>query len=594
MNSRIAVPLSLTLSLLATGLARGATNGFLVPPFRGGSNSQSGYWEVFTVPAGAPGNLADRPGSTTQAVLTQHDPNAILTGSGNVYNPAGLSAFSLVDATPFAVGTVVLQTRTLGSELDYASVTLSYSNLTGLHAAPPARRVELDRTPVPGLGVAVSALWQWDLSDRLASSYEIRFAAAEPSASFDSLTLDTADQFRPLFTAPITVVDPAPAVERWMYPHNAAPCDRPASSTFATFGDEAGVDTRHSQHLVGWDTARLVPAGLGSTNYLVKRGRVTLTLNRGGLFQYDPTHDVYQTYLETNTVDAVPDPDAGRPIELFGVGYRNGFDRATFGQCTGFGPSASGQRNAFALSWSTDGRLVDVSNNVGKTNAAFPPFEAIPFAVAETTAVAPGELVPAGARLTFELNLADPRVLAYVQDELNAGSLRFMVSSLHPNGGQSGPASYPDFATRFNSAVSEPTQLELELQTIGPGDLDRDQLPDDWEVWAWDSLRFGGAEDPDADGASNRAEWLAGTHPALGTEVLRLSVARAGERPPRLRWPCAANRAYQLEFTHDWQTWETVSQSEFRFPAPGILEWVEPASTNTPAGEQFYRVRLQP
>ena len=198
--------------------------------------------------------------------------------------------------------------------------------------------------------------------------------------------------------------------------------------------------------------------------------------------QLRPTHDRYETYLDAGAPGATPDADAGRPVELFGVGYRGGFDLTSFGQCSPFGSGATGERNAYAASWSTNGTWVDVSNNVGKTNPAYAPFEAVPFAVGETTSALPGRLVPAGAKITFELSLTDPFVLGYLQAGLNAGRVRFAVSSLHTNAGQTGAPSYPDFATRFNAAIVEPTDLELEGVVVGTGDLDADGLPDDWEL----------------------------------------------------------------------------------------------------------------
>lgn len=57
-----------------------ATNGFVVPSLRGSANSEAGYWEVFSVPAGAPGNLPDQPGATTDAVLTQTNSSSFLGG----------------------------------------------------------------------------------------------------------------------------------------------------------------------------------------------------------------------------------------------------------------------------------------------------------------------------------------------------------------------------------------------------------------------------------------------------------------------------------------------------------------------------------
>lgn len=583
-----------TLGWLTTTAVHSGTNGFVVPFIRGSNDSQAGYWETFTIPIGLPGNAADQPGATTSARLVQTDPQAFLTGSGNLYNQEGLSRFSLTDSAPFTLGTAVLQVRSLGSELDYPSATLTCSNAAGVHVLSPHTAVELNRAAVPGLGATVSTLWQWDLSGLGVSAYEIRFAAAAPSLSLDSLTLDTAAAFIPLFTAPFAIANHTPTIERWMYPHNAAPCDRPAGASFGTFGDEAGVDTRHAQHLVGWDTAAWLPVQRGPASYLITRGRVTLTINRGNLFPYDPTHDPYETYLDPGIPGAVPDADAGRPVELFGVGYRSGFDLTSFDQCSPFGSDATGERNAYAASWSTNGAWVDVSNNVGKTNTAFAPFDAVPFAVGQTADAPPGELVPTGAKLTFELNLADPFVLGYVQAGLNAGRLRFLVSSLHTTDGPTGTPTFPDFATRFNAAVVEPTQLELEGLVVGTDDLDADGLPDDWELHHLQSLTYGAADDPDQDGAANGTERHAGTDPANAEDRLSLSVGIAQQDGRTLRWRHQASRTYTLETTVDWQNWQPVPAPALRYPKPGIVDWTDDGSLTGGLGPlRFYRVSVK-
>ena len=291
-----------------------------------------------------------------------------------------------------------------------------------------------------------------------------------------------------------------------MYPFNAAPCDRTASSAFGTLGDESGVDSRHAQHLLGWDTGALIATNRGATNYLVSRVRVTLTINRGNIFAYDPTQDDFRTYFPTNDPARLADTDTGRPVELFGAGFRNGYTAASFDQCAPFGVSGIGTRNAYATGWSTNGALVDVGNNVGKTNPATPPFEVAPFAIGQTTNVAPGQLVPAGAKITFDLNLADPFVLAYVRNALHSGNLRLMVTALHETSGQFGGPSYPDFVTHFNEAVINPTRLEIDGVVIGAGDADADGLPDDWELFYLNGLTDSGATDSDADGMSNAKE----------------------------------------------------------------------------------------
>jgi hypothetical protein len=581
--------LSLALVLFACAFqGHAATNGFIVPPFRGSSQARAGYWETFSAAVGGAGNGADRPGATTAARLWQTDPAAFLTGSGNIYNLDGTSAFVISNTTPFTLGTVVLQTRTLGTELDYASPLLTFTNASGPQAVAPVARVELNRGTQPGLGATVSTLWQWNLTGSNVASYAITFRAAGPSTSFDAMTLDEAASFAPLFHPPFSVHDTTPVIERWMYPHNSAPCDRTAGAVFGTLSPDSGVDSRHAQQLLGWDTAAVVPTNRGPANYLVRRARITLTINRGNLFAYDPTQDSWRTYLATNDPLYLADNDAGRPIELFGAAFRNGFTAATFDQCAPFGPAAPGQRNAYAVGWSTNGMLVDVSNNVGKTNDSFPRFEVTPFAIGQTTNAAPGGLVPAGAKITFDLNLADPLVLAYVQAALDSGRLRVSVTSLHGTAGQFGNAAYPDFVTHFNEAVLEPTRLELEGVVLGTGDLDRDGLPDEWELFHWNALTHGSAADPDGDAASNLAELRAGTNPADSMSRLRFTTAARAGAATLLRFPHAASRQYAVEYTSDFSQWTSLTNAPmFDLPSSTVTWRDDSAVTN-----RFYRVRV--
>jgi hypothetical protein len=567
--------------------ARAGTNGFVVPTFRGTANSQSGYWETFLTAVGAPGNLPDKPGATTGARLTQTSPGAFLTGSGNIYNLDAASVFVLSNTAPFTLVTVVLQTRTLGTELDYNSITLTFTNESGAHTLAPLPPVELNRGSQPGLGATVSTLWQWNLAGSNISTFVISFSAAGASTSFDSLTLDTAATFTPLFTAPFHVNDTTPSIERWMYPFNADPCARTAGAAFGTLEPDSGVDSRHGQHLLGWDTAALVPTNRGPSKYLVSRVRVTLTINRGNLFAYDPTQDSFRTYFPTNDPAYLADADTGRPIELFGAGFRNGFTAASFDQCALFGSSAAGQRNAFAAGWSTNGALVDVGNNVGKTNAANPPFEVAPFAIGQTTNAAPGQLVPAGAKITFDLNLADPFVLAYVQSALHTGNLRLMVTALHGSSGQFGGPSYPDFVTHFNEAVANPTRIEIDGVVVGSGDLDGDGLPDDWELARLNSLTHNGTADVDGDRASNTAEYRAGTLPASATNRLHIASFTSDGSVTTLRFPHAASRAYAVERTTDFMTWTPLTNAPVFELETGTAVWRDTSvGTNS-----FYRVR---
>jgi hypothetical protein len=171
--------------------AQAGTNGFVVPFFRGQPGSAVAGWERFTVATdNGVGNSPDLPGSNASARLIQHDPNAFVTSTGNIYNMAGKSSFDVNLSSLAPVGLVVFQARTFGNELDYGSVKLTFGS-TELTAS----RSELDRQQVgdpgtPGSGAFVSSKWEWNLAGQDVSDFKITFGAAADSVSFDSATLD--------------------------------------------------------------------------------------------------------------------------------------------------------------------------------------------------------------------------------------------------------------------------------------------------------------------------------------------------------------------------------------------------------------------
>ena len=170
--------------------ATAGTNGFYVPSFRGQPGSTSSLWETFTVPVGAPGNRPNF-GNDLSPVLTQLTPGALITGTGNIYNMAETSAFTISYASGSnPLGLVVLQTRTFGTELDYNSVRLNYDGGFLTATRTETDRVQVGQPGTPGSGVYVSSAWQWDLSGRNVSQYSISFNAVEHSLSFDSAMMD--------------------------------------------------------------------------------------------------------------------------------------------------------------------------------------------------------------------------------------------------------------------------------------------------------------------------------------------------------------------------------------------------------------------
>lgn len=395
----------------------------------------------------------------------------------------------------------------------------------------------------------------------------------------------------------------APSLDRWVYFAGDFDGARPAASTWGSF--DPRFDTRDGQFLLGWDTAALVPTNAGPARYLLRRARVTLTVTQADKFQYDPTHDAFETY-STNTPAYRPDDDPGRPVELFGAGFRGGFTAATFLEDSPYGqvnPFTSSNitiatRHAYAADFDTNGALVDISNHVGQRNAEWtqPEFEVRPWAVGQTTNAAPGELVPDDARFTFDVDLADPLVAGHLQRALHEGRLRLVVTSLHPAGQVGGPVggggqgSFPLWATKEN-LLYDPPRLELDGVVVRDTDTDGDGLPDDWEGFHLAGLAEGAADDHDRDGVSNGEEYRAGTNPDDAASRFTISRHARADGVLTVEFTTAPSRSYALVQSTDLQIWSPVTAA-LSFPQPGVGRFV--ASDAGLPETVFLTVRAEP
>jgi subtilisin family serine protease len=121
-------------------------------------------------------------------------------------------------------------------------------------------------------------------------------------------------------------------------------------------------------------------------------------------------------------------------------------------------------------------------------------------------------------------------------------------------------------------------------------DTDLNSLPDWWEQEYFG--QFTGTDagaDADGDGASNSAEWLAGTNPTNSVSVLRLSIQMAAEGLTA-SWPSAPERFYRLNgATNLPATFSAVIRSNISGTPPMNIE------TNLPMGEAgYFRLELEP
>ncbi len=124
-------------------------------------------------------------------------------------------------------------------------------------------------------------------------------------------------------------------------------------------------------------------------------------------------------------------------------------------------------------------------------------------------------------------------------------------------------------------------------------DTDGDGLPDDWEAkHALSAQSADGADgaggDPDGDGASNLAEYVAGTNPRDAASVLRVVALTNGGR--QITWQSVAGRRYQLRAS-------TNLAMPFGMPVTNVLATQAQTVVQDPEpvmGWKFYRVEVVP
>jgi hypothetical protein len=271
-----------------------------------------------------------------------------------------------------------------------------------------------------------------------------------------------------------------PTLDRWNYPFNQTPGFRPTASVWGAFlGDELSpdFDNRDAQFHIGFATADFIEPGLGADAYTITSATVTIVVADNNTFPYDPTFDPWQSYLPQNDPEYIPDTTPGRPAELFGVGFRNGFNALSYQENTAFSPIGQiGKelRTTFAIDF-PDGQIRDVSNNIDYR------FETQPFAIGQTDTVQPGALVPSGTVFTFDIDLTDPHIHAYLQNALDLGIAHFMIASLFP-ASEDFSGSFPQYYCKEHplvlkglaSASGLAMTVIINAEPTVPGDLNND------------------------------------------------------------------------------------------------------------------------
>ena len=180
------------LPILASTLCSQASAQFVTPDgygwTRGTANTVWGEWDDFSSASGP--NTPDvgtfpapLPAGWQELAATCITPSAFLTSTGNIYSFSEPIEFEIVVPSYDVSGSttaILLQTRTLGSQVDPKTVTCN--------ELPPVEVVETMRVDV-GQGFLVQTLWRFEVS--ASSSHLIEFGAIASSMSLDGLAVDT-------------------------------------------------------------------------------------------------------------------------------------------------------------------------------------------------------------------------------------------------------------------------------------------------------------------------------------------------------------------------------------------------------------------
>ncbi len=295
----------------------------------------------------------------------------------------------------------------------------------------------------------------------------------------------------------IAVTVSPPVVDRWMYPFGSEPGSRavvPVFSSTNACGPDARFDDRDSQMLITFATSASVETGWPEGAYRLRSVRLTVRTSDVTPYFYDATADTLGTFLApgdgTPSCPADPqfiaDGDAGRPLELFGVAFRNGFSALTYGEVSPFKPGSAFTppwhltRNAFPVAFDDAGAQLDASDPVKNRDLR------VPLALGAAPAVASGAMPPDGTEYRFELTTDRPGERQYVQRSLSQGRLALMITALY-SAEQQVVGSYPNIYTKeadplfFPNAAPPALTLDVFLckaDVNGDGGLDPDDLSD--------------------------------------------------------------------------------------------------------------------
>lgn len=302
-----------------------------------------------------------------------------------------------------------------------------------------------------------------------------------------------------------------PDIDTWVYPNafvgSGSRVFAPSFGSGVSLNEETntlnpGVATRLGFTSFAFETTNEVTPSLDPERYLVHSVTVTAKSERGqgGLLTYEPDPVTPATALADVLAGTY---GAQLPMELYGVGFDNGFEGFALGVDQSgdrFSESdegwSGGEKNLFPLD--AEGRR-DATNNINggfsatELGGETDPFVAKPLAIGVVPGVVDGDALPDDTVFEFDLDLAHAGVMDYVQQGLADGVLGFALSSLHTGsfGSQVG-SPYPQWYTKeavglFQNAAPATLSIDFEILPL-PGDYDGNGFVEaaDYDTWVSD------------------------------------------------------------------------------------------------------------
>ncbi|WP_425395347.1 hypothetical protein [Aeoliella sp.] len=348
-----------------------------------------------------------------------------------------------------------------------------------------------------------------------------------------------------------------PQLDRWIHQGESSQGFKDSMSTFASLGvggTQSGgpLQSRSGVFALAFDTSlpEVAIPQVAPGQYQIDSIRFTAQLiDNGAEVYYDPTRD----YVDQITGGT---DDAGRPIELYGVGFGNGYTKFGFGPNDAQTPefeeaspatsSGSFAYNIYPLGERPDGSLGNVFNSPGGegifveqggeyelVELTTPAWNPAPWAIGTVEGASAGQLLTGMPTFEFDIDLDVPGVREYFQQGLSEGQVSVMISSLHEvSSGHTGDdGDFPAFYSKDHPAVSlglrDAATLTIEYSILAlAGDYDGNGFVDQQDYLEWKSSfgasveAFSGA-DGNGDGLVGLADFSvwrnnlgAGTPPA--------------------------------------------------------------------------------